>query len=116
MQSNVQSQLCILVFPVQSMESELSWDQLDCIWLKESRRQIYVVCQRISPRICSRIAKHDSACGGELGRVIFDLLLRVASGEKTSSERLGHKEFVPWRDRKSTRLNSSHLGISYAVF
>src|SRR5262247_4498199 len=21
-----------------------------------------------------------------------------------------------WRDRKSTRLNSSHLGISYAVF
>src|ERR1035441_2120437 len=69
MQSNVQSQLCILVFPVQSMESELSWDQLDCIWLKESRRQIYVVCQRISPRICSRIAKHDSACGGELGRV-----------------------------------------------
>src|SRR5205814_10213657 len=24
--------------------------------------------------------------------------------------------FVPARDRKSTRLNSSHLGISYAVF
>src|SRR5258705_8259835 len=23
---------------------------------------------------------------------------------------------APWRDRKSTRLNSSHLGISYAVF
>src|SRR5262245_64778502 len=22
----------------------------------------------------------------------------------------------PWEDRKSTRLNSSHLGISYAVF
>src|SRR5258705_2838101 len=22
----------------------------------------------------------------------------------------------PWPDRKSTRLNSSHLGISYAVF
>src|SRR5258705_7253725 len=24
--------------------------------------------------------------------------------------------FVAWTDRKSTRLNSSHLGISYAVF
>src|SRR2546426_3346295 len=24
--------------------------------------------------------------------------------------------FAPWRDRKSTRLNSSHLVISYAVF
>src|SRR5437899_12905766 len=23
---------------------------------------------------------------------------------------------MPWIDRKSTRLNSSHLGISYAVF
>src|SRR5499426_3391761 len=23
---------------------------------------------------------------------------------------------TPWADRKSTRLNSSHLGISYAVF
>src|SRR5262245_63146942 len=25
-------------------------------------------------------------------------------------------EFTSWEDRKSTRLNSSHLGISYAVF
>src|SRR5439155_18939108 len=24
--------------------------------------------------------------------------------------------FTPWRDRKSTRLNSSHVAISYAVF
>src|SRR5256885_1426493 len=27
-----------------------------------------------------------------------------------------HRELVPRRDRKSTRLNSSHLVISYAVF
>jgi altronate hydrolase len=33
----------------------------------------------------------------EVGREIFDLLLRVASGERTASERLGHREFVPWR-------------------
>jgi altronate hydrolase len=33
----------------------------------------------------------------QIGREIFDMLLRVASGERTSSERLGHKEFVPWR-------------------
>ncbi len=32
-----------------------------------------------------------------VGREILDLVLRVASGERTSSERLGHKEFVPWR-------------------
>jgi altronate hydrolase len=33
----------------------------------------------------------------QVGREIFDLLLRVASGEHTCSERLGHKEFVVWR-------------------
>jgi len=33
----------------------------------------------------------------EVGREIFETLLRVASGEKTCAERLGHHEFVPWR-------------------
>jgi arabinonate dehydratase len=43
-----------------------------------------------------RIADGE-ATTAEIGREIFDLLLRTASGERTSSERLGHKEFVPWR-------------------
>ncbi len=43
-----------------------------------------------------RIADGDGTVA-DVGREIFDLMLRVASGEKTSSERLGHKEFVPWR-------------------
>ena len=33
----------------------------------------------------------------QIGQEIFDLCLKVASGEKTCAERLGHKEFVPWR-------------------
>jgi altronate hydrolase len=33
----------------------------------------------------------------QIGQEIFDMVLRVASGERTSSERLGHQEFVPWR-------------------
>lgn len=33
----------------------------------------------------------------EIGKEIFELALRVASGERTCAERLGHKEFVPWR-------------------
>lgn len=32
-----------------------------------------------------------------VGREIFDAILRVASGERPASERLGHNEFVPWR-------------------
>jgi altronate hydrolase len=33
----------------------------------------------------------------EIGREIFERLLQSASGMKTASELLGHKEFVPWR-------------------
>jgi len=33
----------------------------------------------------------------EVGREIFDTVLRVASGEVTCAEQMGHKEFVPWR-------------------
>ena len=44
-----------------------------------------------------RIADGEKPASQAVGREIFDLLLRVASGEKTCAERLGHKEFVPWR-------------------
>jgi len=33
----------------------------------------------------------------QVGQEIFDLLLEVASGRRTCAERLGHREFVPWR-------------------
>jgi altronate dehydratase len=33
----------------------------------------------------------------DVGRRILELIRRVASGERTKSELLGHKEFVPWR-------------------
>ncbi len=43
-----------------------------------------------------RIADGESTVSS-VGQEIFDLMLRVASGERTASERLGHHEFVPWR-------------------
>src|SRR5215472_762664 len=33
----------------------------------------------------------------QVGRQIFDMVLEAASGRRTCAERLGHKEFVPWR-------------------
>jgi altronate hydrolase len=42
--------------------------------------------------IADGLASHD-----QVGREILDAVLRVASGEKTASERFGHREFVPWR-------------------
>jgi altronate hydrolase len=43
-----------------------------------------------------RIADGDAAVQ-QVGREIFDLVLEAASGRKTCAERMGHKEFVPWR-------------------
>src|SRR5262245_64011261 len=48
--------------------------------------------------------------GGMLRRDLFEL----ARGQ-VISQRIRRDE-ITVRDRKSTRLNSSHLGISYAVF
>jgi altronate hydrolase len=43
-----------------------------------------------------RIADGEATVAS-IGEEIFQLVLRVASGERTFSEQLGHKEFVPWR-------------------
>jgi altronate hydrolase len=43
-----------------------------------------------------RIADGDATVP-QVGQEIFDLLIRVASGERTAAERNGHHEFVPWR-------------------
>ena len=43
-----------------------------------------------------RIADGEATVAS-IGQEIFELVLRVASGERTCSEQLGHKEFVPWR-------------------
>src|SRR5690625_6233109 len=46
-------------------------------------------------------------------------VFEMVTGEVTSVvdvESVGHAAHRPGRDRKSTRLNSSHVAISYAVF
>ena len=43
-----------------------------------------------------RIAEGEATVES-VGREIFEMLLRVASGERTCAERLGHHDFVPWR-------------------
>src|SRR3712207_6945406 len=54
----------------------------------------YVKCARVVGEVMGNYHPHgDSA--------IYDALVRLAQ---------------PWSDRKSTRLNSSHANISYAVF
>src|SRR3990167_9996436 len=53
-------------------------------------------------------------------RIIYDHLLDAGVGNDTKIDLFLHSfggaGVVPWKDRKSTRLNSSHSQISYAVF
>jgi altronate hydrolase len=60
-----------------------------------------------NPRTYARVENMDVNAGrimtgestiAEVGREIFDLLLRVAAGEMTKSETLGHREyFIPYK-------------------
>src|SRR5438045_6590490 len=58
-------------------------------------------------RVRARGATHAS--GREGSPRVDELVVRSGEGEEGGPE-------PARRDRKSTRLNSSHLGISYAVF
>ncbi|BDC49003.1 dehydratase [Bryobacterales bacterium F-183] len=55
--------------------------------------------KRMTPNMdinAGRIAEGEATVQ-QVGQEIFDMCLRVASGERTCAETLGHKEFVPWR-------------------
>src|SRR3712207_7345156 len=51
-----------------------------------------------------------------VGPLAVDLTDRVDGGQVDDVEPHGGHGVEPLRDRKSTRLNSSHANISYAVF
>src|ERR1035441_4521470 len=60
--------------------------------------------------------KHLVEAGSEVGVAVADEEPESTTGIlQVRGEIAGHL-CDPWADRKSTRLNSSHLGISYAVF
>jgi hypothetical protein len=63
---------------------------------RRSVKRGWAFCSRPTPR---RVAEDNRPDGTveEVGQRIFELIRRVASGERTKSELLGHKEFVPWR-------------------
>src|SRR3712207_7030934 len=66
---------------------------------------------RLTQRGCARTPGDDARCRSE------PVTLRAASGHPAPAWRLKPRlERQEVRDRKSTRLNSSHANISYAVF
>src|SRR5690554_5397474 len=56
------------------------------------------------------------ALKSQLGKMKTDLDAALSDKEKTATEKADLLKKVELLDRKSTRLNSSHVRISYAVF
>src|SRR5690349_22148951 len=72
--------------------------------------EVYTLSLHDALPICARLglAPLLDGGGGQLGRDLVDVLLEHAAVRRGEQPVLG--------DRKSTRLNSSHVEISYAVF
>src|SRR3712207_8021465 len=51
-----------------------------------------------------------------VGNWLYGVAQRIATEARTKMARQRHREQEPRQDWKSTRLNSSHANISYAVF
>src|SRR2546426_6938243 len=58
----------------------------------------------------------SSSCSGFTGGVAWRFISPWVRNTGGSPTRRWRSEEFDWTDRKSTRLNSSHLVISYAVF
>src|SRR3712207_8053301 len=80
----------------------------------------YTTLFRSRPRHERAVRDHGAAVGHELAQPVLELLLaRVLRREHLEAVLVGQqpnraRSQAP--DRKSTRLNSSHANISYAVF
>src|SRR3712207_7600815 len=61
----------------------------------------------------NRVVIRDQGRGIPLGKLV-DATSKMNTGAKIDSQ--AFKKSVGLKDRKSTRLNSSHANISYAVF
>ena len=77
---------------------------------------VFVVAQ--DHRACMYLCIAEAAAAAVVlmyqGSILDSLILRCDCGLMTFQPRL--VDHVHWEDRKSTRLNSSHKPISYAVF
>src|SRR2546430_13753594 len=77
--------------------------------------EIYTLSLHDALPIYRAILRVIPSSNGTVGRVVFRG--KISHDEVLSEMRAHHAVLVPSRrDRKSTRLNSSHSQISYAVF
>src|SRR5256885_11560293 len=74
----------------------------------------YTTLFRSYSRVADQELRH--LVGGDDLLPALVLLVRDFVDHRRARRPFGHRQDGPLEDRKSTRLNSSHLVISYAVF
>src|SRR5262245_55924348 len=85
---------------------------------------IYFMTQHVQPKFPPKAHRFHmgdiTLADNFVGRTMEDVEKELPGGVQITMVRKGHQNIIPSShlvlDRKSTRLNSSHLGISYAVF
>src|SRR5258705_10920149 len=96
--------------------------RFDILNLYQYHRGLFLLCFfflmiRRPPR--STLFPYTTLFRSVPGEAQADLHRRVelsGPGESSPAPRSAGRAMIPQADRKSTRLNSSHLSISYAVF
>src|SRR5699024_12029145 len=83
---------------------------------------ILLQCNKVAGNSCSRLGTNRGRCGMVVGMSISRRLTAIALagaltlGGTTAANAQENPVEKLTSDRKSTRLNSSHVSISYAVF
>src|SRR5437588_8024660 len=72
--------------------------------------------KEFGPMALSVLSHWGVACCEDIGHMVFNLIGAGIFGKTDEDSMDDFKAVYDFRDRKSTRLNSSHTVISYAVF
>src|SRR5256885_1290926 len=80
--------------------------------VKDQRRRRWSLAEKAAAGASNLRTRHERVIGRSAGRRFGWTAVSVAQARTPRC----FDRRLRWRDRKSTRLNSSHLVISYAVF
>src|SRR5690606_11598976 len=78
------------------------------------RNRLFDVDRHAQPRVIVSVLMLRE--GFDVNNICVIVPLRASQAQILLEQTIGRGLRLMWRDRKSTRLNSSHVKISYAVF
>src|SRR5690606_31429447 len=78
------------------------------------RQRLFDVDHHAQPRVIVSVLMLRE--GFDVNNICVIVPLRASGAQILLEQTIGRGLRLMWRDRKSTRLNSSHVKISYAVF